>query len=329
MTKFKKVTARAPANIALVKYWGKRDEELILPQNSSISVCLSELYTETSVEFDADLTADEVLFASVPLQDAKRDKVIKHLDNVREMAGIAMKARVASTATFPMSAGLASSASGFAALSLAASRAAGLNLSECELSILARRGSGSASRSIPDGFTKWKKGEQADGSDSFACSIQSPEMDWGFRMVIPVITLEEKKVSSRTGMAQSVATSPYYSSWLETVADDLAVVEQGILDKDFEAVAQRAEISALKMHALMQTTQPPIIYWTARTVELIHFVHALRDQGLLVYLTMDAGPQVKIMCQEKDLGDLRREIEKLEGIEKLFICKPSRGAEVI
>ncbi|OIP97363.1 diphosphomevalonate decarboxylase [Candidatus Wirthbacteria bacterium CG2_30_54_11] len=323
-----KATATAPSNIALVKYWGKRDEKLVLPQNGSISMCLSGLHTTTTVEFDEQLKSDVVTYDGSDLQGSRFDRVVRHLDLVRALAQIETKARVASTANFPMSAGLASSASGFAALSLAASEAAGLALDEKALSILARQGSGSASRSIPDGFVEWDRGELADGTDSFAHSIHHSEVDWGFRMIIPVISQAEKKITSRAGMAQSVLTSPYYAGWLATVEHDLRSVRLGIEMHDFELIGSTAEANALKMHALMFTTVPSIIYWLPQTLDMIAFVHQLRDQGTQVWFTIDGGPQVKIMCMEESVLTITDALKSLACVQDTIVCQPCHGAHL-
>ncbi len=323
-----KATATAPSNIALVKYWGKRDEALVLPQNGSISMCLSGLHTTTTVEFDEGLREDRVEFDGKELQDIKLDRVLKQLALVRALAGIKTRARVASKANFPMSVGLASSASGFAALTAAACESAGLHLSERELSILARRGSGSACRSIPDGFVEWDRGVLADGTDSYAYSIHHSESDWGFRMIIPVISRVEKKTSSRAGMAQSVLTSPYYPGWLATVEHDLATVRLGLEMHDFELVASTAEANALKMHALMFTTLPAIMYWIPQTLEMIAFVHELREQGIPAWFTIDGGPQVKIMCMQEQVEAISAQLQTVACVRDTIVCKPCYGAHL-
>jgi diphosphomevalonate decarboxylase len=324
-----KVTAIANANIALVKYWGKRNKELMLPNNGSISMNLDGLNTITTVEFDRKYPEDLVILNGKELkQGEERDEVIGHLNLIREMSGVIDKAKVVSNNNFPTAAGLASSASGFAALSLAGSRAAGLNLDKKELSILARRGSGSASRSIEGGFVEWKKGEKEDGSDSYGIQIAPPD-HWDFRMVIAITTKAEKKIKSRAGMAQTVSTCPYYKVWLETVNEDLEKIRKGILERDFTLVGKTAEFNCLKMHATMITTKPAIIYWNPTTMEIIHSVMDWRDQGLECYFTIDAGPQVKIMCMEKDAAEIEKRLKQLPGIESVIICKPGGEARII
>ncbi|RLE09431.1 diphosphomevalonate decarboxylase, partial [Candidatus Aerophobetes bacterium] len=289
-----KVTAIANSNIALIKYWGKRDPKLMLPQNGSISMTLDGLYTITTVEFHPNYERDILILNGRELSEGKEyEEVVAFLNIVRETAGISEKAKVATENNFPTAAGLASSASGFAALALAASKAAGLNLDKRELSILARRGSGSASRSIEGGFVEWMRGEKEDGSDSYAVQI-APKDHWDFRMITTIVSTEEKKVKSRAGMAQTVKTCPFYRDWLLTVDEDLKAVREGILNKDFTQVGETAEYNCLKMHATMITTKPPLIYWNPATMEIIHAVQAWREEGLECYFTIDAGPNVKV-----------------------------------
>jgi len=324
-----KATAVANSNIALVKYWGKRDKKLMLPNNGSISMTLDGMNTKTTVEFDPKYEKDIVVLNDKELTEGEEyEEVVGHLNLIREMAGIQDKAKVVSVNNFPTAAGLASSASGFAALSLAGSKAAGLELDARELSILARRGSGSASRSIPAGFVEWKRGEKEDGSDSYAEQIAPPD-HWDFRIVTVITSKGEKKVKSRAGMAQTVATCPFYKVWLETVNEDLEKVRRGILEKDFTLVGETSEFNCLKMHATMITTKPSIIYWNPITMRVIHSVLEWRDSGLECYFTIDAGPQVKILCMEKDVEEVKNRLKEIGCIEDVIVCRPGGGARLV
>jgi diphosphomevalonate decarboxylase len=245
------------------------------------------------------------------------------------MAGIKERAKVVSKSNFPIAAGLASSASGLAALTLAATKAASLNLNKKELSILARQGSGSACRSIFGGFVEWLRGQKEDGSDSYARQIVNENYWPEFRMIVTILTEEKKKIGSRIGMAQTVKTCPYYDGWLKTVNQDLNIIRKGILKRDFTAVGSQAEYNCLKMHALMMTTKPPIIYWLPATMEIIQNVISWRRDGLECYFTIDAGPQVKIICLEKDISKIKRKLKKIKGIKKIIVCKPGEGAKLI
>lgn len=325
-----KATAIASANIALIKYWGKRDGKLMLPQNSSISLTLDGLNTVTTIEFDKKYNRDTFILDDQEFKGGKElEEVVRHLNLIREISGIGDKAKVVSKNNFPTAAGLASSASGFAALSLAATKVAGIDLDSKELSMVARRGSGSATRSCLGGFVEWEKGEKDDGTDSFAVQLAKPEHWSEFRMIATIVSTVKKKVSSRAGMAQTVETSPMYKVWLDTLEEDLEKVRKGILEKDFALVAKTAETNCLKMHATMLTTQPPIIYWMPATLEIIQAILFWRKEGLESYFTIDAGPQVKIICLKKDVFEFERRLKNTESVQETIVCKPGGGPKLI
>ncbi len=326
-----KATAKANANIALTKYWGKRDKKLMLPQNGSTSMTLSDLFTITTVEFDKKYDKDIFILGEEEFKEGSEeyDEVKGHLGLVREMAGVSEKAKVQSKNNFPTAAGLASSASGFAALSVAAAGATGLKLDQQQLSALARRGSGSATRSVLGGFVEWKRGGKADGSDSVAVQIAPPEHWTEFRMITTIVSTVQKKVKSRAGMAKTVETCPYYKDWLATVNNDIENVKKGVKDKNFTLVGETAEHNCLKMHATMITTKPPIIYWMPATMAVIHAVLAWREEGLECYFTIDGGPQVKVICLEKDADELEKRLQGIEGVQKTILCRPGEGAKLV
>lgn len=323
-----KATAKSNINIALVKYWGKRNKELILPYNGSISVTLDGFFTITTVEFSKKYKKDIVIINDEELKKDEKD-ILGHLERIRKMAGIKEMARVVSRSNFPIATGLASSASGFAALTLAATKAVGLNLNEKELSILSRQGSGSACRSIFGGFVEWLKGKKEDGSDSYAQQIVNENYWPEFRIIVTILSEKEKKVGSRKGMAQTVKTCPYYDGWLKTVEKDLKIIREGILKRDFTAVGFQAEYNCLKMHALMITTVPPIIYWLPKTMEVIHNVISWRQEGLDCYFTIDAGPQVKILCLKKNVLEIKKRLKKIKGVKRIIVSKPGKGVRLI
>ncbi len=323
-----KATAIANANIALVKYWGKRDTKLILPQNGSISMTCDGLSTVTTVEFSPEYKQDTIVINDEELRKDEKD-VLGHLDKIRALAGINEKAKVVSETNFPVAAGLASSASGLAAITLAATKAAGLNFPEKDLTILTRQGSGSACRSISEGFVEWLRGEKADGTDSYAQQI-APKNHWPeFRMIATILSEKKKPVDSRAGMSQSVASCPYYSSWVSEATKDLEIMRTAIKNKDFEKLGQTAESSCLKMHAVMMTTTPSIIYWIPETLEVIHAVRGMRIEGIQAYFTIDGGPQVKIMCLEKDAEKINKKLQELPAVKRTIICKPGDGAKLL
>lgn len=320
-----RATATACANIAFIKYWGKRDAELNLPANSSLSMNLAGLTTVTTVEFSPDYDDDLITLGGREVQGGARRRIVTHLDRVRAMAGLRARARVISRNSFPIGAGLASSASGFAALSLAASKAAGLELSQRELSILARFGSGSACRSIPGGFTEWAAGTCSE--DSFARQIVPPE-HWDLRDVIAIVSQAHKRVGSTEGHALA-PTSHLYPARVASVADRLAQTRTALLKKDLAALGPLIEEDAVSMHAVMMTSRPPVYYWLPGTVRLIHQVQHWRAEGLEVYFTLDAGPNVHLICQAADQAEVEKRLKDTEGMLEVIVSGPGPGARVV
>lgn len=318
-----KASARAHSNIALIKYWGKRNSELKLPHNGSISLTLDALYTDTEVHFSSDFEKDQLWLDGNLTSDKASSRVTQLLDRFRHAFHFSEHAQIKSQNSFPTAAGLASSASGFAALVASVNQALNLQLSPQELSLWARLGSGSASRSIFGGFVEWKRGENADGTDSFASPIATP--DWDVAMVVLVLNPEEKAVSSSIGMQRTVDTSPLYAAWLEGIEQDLCHMRKAIQSQNFETVGQLMEHNALKMHATALAAQPAVLYWSPASVQTIHWVQHLREQGLPVYLTMDAGPNVKLLVKEKHLSELLKAIETQGQIQESIVCRPGPG----
>ncbi|MGH7896273.1 MAG: diphosphomevalonate decarboxylase [Candidatus Binatia bacterium] len=319
-------TARANVNVALVKYWGKRDPALNLPATGSLSLTLDGLFVDATCGFD-DGSIDAYTIDGAPAVGEDGARVRRFLDVVRAEAGVASPARVATRSGVPKGVGLASSAAAFAALALAASRAAGLRLEPPALSALARRGSGSAARSIFGGFVVWNRGERADGRDSIAEPLLEPGA-WDVCMVVAVTSTAPKSVSSREGM-QRAATSPLYPAWVETAAGDLAEARAAIAARDLEALGLVVEHSALKMHAIGLAARPPLLYWRGATIECVHRVWALRAEGVRGYVTIDAGPQVKVLCERGDAERIAAVLRDLSGVERVLTCPPGRGAEVL
>lgn len=320
------VTARACANIALVKYWGKRDAALNLPAAGSLSLTLAALVTETTVAFDPSLPHDELVLDGA---GAPTGRVGELLDLVRDRARIATFARVVSCNHFPTASGLASSASGFAALALAASRAAGLALDARELSILARRGSGSAARSIFGGFVRMHAGARPDGSDAFATPIESPLAE-RVRMVIAIVGGGAPKThGSRDAMDHTAATSPYYAGWLALVPKDLAAAEAALARGDLQALGEIAEVNALAMHASAIAARPPVIYWQPATLAALAAVRELRGRGHAAWATMDAGPHVKVLTTAEDAEAVARAMKAVPGVTDTIVSRPGGAAQVL
>jgi diphosphomevalonate decarboxylase len=316
---------RAYTNIAFIKYWGKKNEELILPQNNSLSLTLDAFYTDTKVTFDTALEKD-ILLIDDEIQDEtslNKSKVI--LDLVREMAAIDEFAKIESINHVPTAAGLASSASGLAALAGAASLAAGLELSDTELSRLARRGSGSASRSIYGGFAEWKQGT----SDTDSVAVPIDEAAWDIGMIFIIVDDAKKDVSSTVGMRRVVETSPYYDGWVSSTETDLKDIKVAIEKQDLVKVGEIAERSALKMHALNLSAKPPFNYWSPESIRAMQKVQELRDQGYPVYLTMDAGPNVKLICHTSQMQAIQELLLKDYREEQLVLAKPGPGLQIL
>ena len=321
-------TALAHANIALVKYWGKRDAVLNLPAVGSISMTLKDLHTRTHVEFVPDLPGDRLILNGQDAADREVKRVSQFLDLIRRLAGIEHSALVESINNFPTGAGLASSASGFAALALAAATATNLSLTGEELSRLARQGSGSAARSIYGGFVEMRKGEKPDGSDAVAVQLYD-ENYWPLEMIILITSGAAKDISSTRGMNLTASTSPYYSSWVQSSEDDLSAMRKALAAKDFEQVGEISEYSCLKMHGLAMSARPGLLYWNGLTVELIHEVRELRKKGMPAYFTIDAGPQVKVLTLPEYAGVLTNHFLSHKGIQSIIHTGVGPSARIV
>lgn len=285
-------TATAHANIALIKYWGKANDALILPRTSSLSLTLDGLYTTTTVRFIAG--TDRATLDGETVVGRPMERISALLDLVRERAGIDLGAEVTSINTVPTAAGLASSASGFAALAAAAAHAAGLQLSDRELSQLARRGSGSASRSIFGGLALWHAGNSDE--TSYAEAIADPHnFAADLAMVVLVLDAGTKSVSSREAMSRTVKTSPEYEPWVRQHADDLAEALAAVDAGDLQRLGAVAEANAAGMHATMRSAVPPVNYLTQDSRIALQAVRDARAAGLPAWATMDAGPNVKVL----------------------------------
>lgn len=320
-----KATAKAHTNIALIKYWGKRNEKLILPTNNSLSLTLDAFYTTTTVSFQDDLTKDVFILDGVEMTGKAYERVTTFLNLIRELAGKSqLFAHIESINHVPTAAGFASSASGFAALAAAASRAIGLELDDVELSRLTRQGSGSACRSIYGGFVEWQKGEREDGLDSYAVPIVS-ENYWDVRMAGVVLSDTMKDISSRDGMKRTVETSVFFSSWVESIPEDLKRIKQGIIDRDFELVGTIAEANCLKMHATTLGAQPPFTYWLDSTMRVMQAVRSMRAQGIPVYFTIDAGPNVKVLYLPEYEEKVRDLLQEIPGVTDVILSRAGHG----
>ena len=318
---------RAHTNIALIKYWGKRNDDLFLPMNSSLSLTLDAFYTDTEVILDNELKSD-VFYLDNEKQGIKEtEKITNFLNLFRKTANIETKACVKSYNHVPTAAGLASSASAFSALAGAMNEATKLNLDLKTLSTYARRGSGSATRSIYGGLVEWDMG-QDDNSDS-SHAIPIDDASWDLGMIVVAVNTGRKKLSSRIGMKQTIETSPFYTSWVETATSDLTKMKDAIKRKDFITLGEITESNGMKMHATMLGAFPPISYWEPDSVKAIQKVKEIRDTGLPCYVTMDAGPNVKILCKESDMVKIEEYLLKEFKREQIIPTKVGEGIKIL
>lgn len=312
-----KASAKAHSNIALIKYWGKRDGVLNLPAVGSISITLQELFTLSSIEFDENLEQDFLEINESKANPQQTERVSRFLDIFRNLAKITSRFRILSNNNFPTGAGLASSASAFASIALAANRITGLNLSKTRLSEFARIGSGSAARSIYGGFVEMKLGNKNDGSDATAIQLAKPDY-WDVHVLIAITSEEKKEIGSTTGMNHTAKTSPYYPVWIATNKSDLDDMRQSILQRDFNKLGELSEFSCLKMHSVMLSANPGLLYWNSITLDCIHAIRNLRKKNIPVYFTIDAGPQVKALCLKADIQKVQTELEGIPGVKRII-----------
>lgn len=318
-------TSIACANIAFIKYWGNANDALRIPSNGSISMNLDGLLTRTSVSFQPSLPFDELIINGHEVTGRGLERVSYILDLVRQKAGIKDNAEIVSENNFPAGAGIASSAAAFAALALASSRAAGMTLSEADLSRLARRGSGSACRSLPSGFVEWRAG--ASDEDSFAVSIAAPD-HWQLADCVAIVSAAHKKTGSTEGHAIA-GTSPLQAARVADAERRLDICRDAILNRDFEAFAHILELDSDMMHAVMMTSNPPLMYWQAATVDIFHAVRAWRAGGLPVAYTVDAGPNVHVLCPLEVQEEASRRLRELPGVSDVLLAKVGGPARLV
>ena len=360
-----KASCRAGSNIAFIKYWGVADaatsvasgqrpvvdEDLNIPLNNSISMTLADAHTTTTVAWDSssNLPTDRIVIDGVQLQGAPAERIVAHIDRLRALAGVSHKARVVSNNNFPMAAGIASSASGFAALTVAASAALGLQLDATQLSAVARQASGSASRSLFGGFVEWERGwgqgvgEEERGEregesllsphstflDSRSVAHQMHDEDhWALRDVIAIVSAGAKRVSSSSGH-RLAATSPFNAARTQCVSEWLTTVRRAIAARDFSLLGPVLESDALAMHAVMMTSAPSLLYWQAGTLDVLHAVRAWREEdGVPVYFTIDAGPNVHLI-EADTAAEVERRLRGLPAVRRVLTSGPGGGPQLL
>jgi diphosphomevalonate decarboxylase len=318
-------TAIANPNLAFIKYWGNRDNTLRLPSNGSISMNLDGLYTRTTVSFQPSLPFDQLIINGHEVMGHGLDRISYILDIIRGMADIYERAEVMSENNFPSGAGIASSASAFAALALAGSKAAGLNLSEPELSRLARRGSGSASRSIPGGFVEWQMGTSDE--DCFAFSIAEPG-HWDLVDCVAIVSAAHKKTGSTEG--HSIAwTSPLQAARVADAPRRLEICRKAILERDFNTFASIVELDSDMMHSVMMTSTPQLHYWKPASLDVMSCVRQWRADGMPVCYTVDAGPNIHILCPGTEAQTVEKRLSEIKGVDKVLVARAGGPAKLV
>ena len=320
-----KATARACANIAFIKYWGNRDDALRLPSGPSISMNLDGLYAETTVQWLDGPGEDSLELNGAPQSGEPLRRVSAHLNRMRARLGLTLAASVCSENNFPTGAGIASSAAAFAALSTAAAAAAGTELSERELSILARTGSGSASRSVPAGFVEWRAG--TDHASSYAESF-APADHWAIRDLVAIVSRAHKAVGSTAGH-QSATTSDLQDCRIGGADDRFSQCRQAVLDRDFASFAEVVERDSNLMHAVMMTSRPPLFYWLPESLAVMSLVRDWRAEGLHVCYTLDAGPNVHCLCTADAAPEIEQRLRAFSGVLDVRMAGPGPGARVV
>jgi diphosphomevalonate decarboxylase len=320
-----KATAIAPSNIAFIKYWGKRDDDLRLPLNDSLSMNIDGSTTTTTVEFSDTLNHDNISFIGESVSDKEISRIVTHLDKIRNLAHKKLFANVVTKNSFPKSTGMASSASGFAALTVAVIQALALPLSEKELTVLARLGSGSACRSIPDGFVVWHAGETSE--TSFAESLY-PSTYWKLYDITVLVSREAKKISTTEGM-EGISTSPYWQHRINDIPERMVRIKQAFQEKNMKHLGEVIEEDCLDMHHVMQTQAPPLYYWNEGTKSVMNAVSAWRTQGVSVYFTIDAGPNVHLICEDTQEHEVIKRARSIQGVESIITNSVSTGTRCV
>lgn len=310
-------TAYAHPNIALVKYWGKSNDELNIPATPSLAVTLGDLRTTTRIE---ESSSDAVVLDGVQVQDAKINEWLARLRKEFNLPPL----RVESSSDFPANSGLASSASGFAALTISISSAFDLGLSIQEQCDCARLGSGSAGRSLHGGFVALEPGETS-------CRVSQVlgDGDWDLSIAIAITSDRAKATGSTAGMTASRNTSPFYEAWLRATSVAFESGLRAVKNKDFDALAQISEASCRQMHALMLSTEPALIYWNAATLNCIEEVTRMRDDGLEVFYTIDAGSHLKAVCSASAVKQVRDRLCGVEGVYSVLLSNVGGPAKLL
>ncbi len=320
-----KTTAIGCSNIAFIKYWGNADHTLRIAANPSLSMNLADLTITATVQFAPDFPSDMLTINGEPVTGGAAERVFRQMDIIRRKAKFSHRAKIATESNFPAGAGIASSAAAFSALAVAGVAAAGLSLSEAELSALARRGSGSACRSVPPGFVQWLAG----GTDetSFAESI-APAGHWDLVDIVAIVSAAHKTVGSTGGHALA-DTSALQAARVATAEERFIAVKNAVLAKDLPALGTIIEEDAVMMHGVMMTSRPPLFYWQPATLAVIHAVRQWRADGIPVYFTIDAGPNVHLICERPRADVVGLLVRALPGVQKTLRSGVGGGTRIV
>ncbi len=314
-----KATISAPSNFAFIKYWGAKDLARVIPANPSLSMTLEHCRSRSTVEWVEAPGEDEVRWRGGrgALEAAPPDfaqRILAQLANLRRWAEIDGHFRVATENTFPAAAGLASSASGFVALTLATLAALGRKVSEFEASRLARlSGSGSASRSVSGGYVEWPFGPAEDG---WAEQVH-PADHWQLADVIALVATEPKKTSSLEGHKRA-RSSPYWRARQAALPDRLEIVRRALEERDLTSLGETVEAEAVDLHCVAMTSLPPIFYWQPATLEVLAAVRQLRREGVEAYSTLDAGPNVHVICRPESVSRVAQRLAGTAGVQRVI-----------
>ena len=313
-------TAIARPNIALIKYWGKADVARNLPATGSLSLTLDSLQTTMAVNLNDGRDDDRLSVNGEPAPQML-PRISACLDEL--LGKDRPAASVISDCNFPIAAGLASSASSFAALVLAATAAAGMATDRLSLARAAGRASGSAARSLYGGVVELSRDE----NDIVVDQLLAPG-DWPLEVIVAVTSEKKKPLSSGAAMQQSAATSPFYATWVDRQADDLETARAAVADRDFAALANIAEHNCLKMHSVMWTSRPATVYWNTATIACLHGVRQLQADNVDVFFTIDAGPQVKAICAPACADDVVDHLAATPGVVRVLRSGLGAGAQL-
>ena len=324
-TKLSSATAQASPNIALIKYWGNRDHALRIPANGSISITLGDLLTITRVTPDPSLERDQLEINGAAPSESARDRASQLLNEIRSRAKVDIYARIESQNNFPMGAGIASSASAFAALTMAACEAYGVQLDTTSLSRLARRASGSAARSLFPGFVELHSSGEDNGA--YAESLHAPD-HWDLIDVIAVVDTDHKSVSSSDGHILA-DTSPLQTTRVADTPRRLDLCRQALAKRDFTLLAKITELDSNLMHSVMMTSSPPLLYWQSSTVTIMKAIERWRLDGLDVCYTIDAGPNVHCICTTSSSEEVKHRLDSLGVILQTYVSSAGPGAMLV